>query len=875
MRLLIRCWLLLVLIGVGVIAPQSSQAQDAQEQPAQITIDGLAVKLPFQPGAEWQVTAGWEAANHQQAWNYYAVDVVPVNQACLGQPILAVAHGFIESNNGHELQIDHRVNNYRSLYSHLDTVSPGLAVGTEVFQGQQIGTCGGYPNFVPHLHFQIFQGARVASSGVMPVPIDGITDANRLRSGQRGLYSTNQFQPQLPPAPSQQNLVLNGDFSAGTTNWWKYGDAAWSIVDQGLNFRRNPGGTGGSVGQNLAYQFAANTPIEAQFDLGNPSGVTKHVGVFIRHESSWDQPIHCGFTLPPYSPMQRFSIRGRSGSVVWNKLTFEVWADPPDGIPDVRMDNVAITYRTDIAISAKTCIAPAPSQQNLVRNGDFSAGTADWWRYGDASWGIVDQALNFRRNPGGDGGSVGQNLPYRLNPNAPLEVQFDLGNPSGVTKYAGVFIRHSSSWDQPIHCGFTLPPYSPMQRYVVRGRSGSVVWNELTFEVWADPPDGTSDLRMDNVAIAYRPELYAPATTCIAPAPSQQNLVRNGDFSAGTADWWRYGDASWAIVDQGLNFKRNPGGDGGSVGQNLPYRLTPNAPLEVQFDLGNPSGVTKYAGVFIRHSSSWDQPIHCGFMLPAYSPMQRYVVRGRSGSVVWNELTFEIWADPPDGIPDLRMDNVAIAYRPDLAINATTCIAPTANQEQPNQCLVQIDQGAQFTANLNVDLEFRVDQAATMRVSNQPLDSSIAWQPYQASLDWLLTSSLLGNNRTVYAEFRDSQGTMLCAGHELRDDIRLDTTAPNLIEMQVYPFAASLGLAITASDDPTGSGINAVQLSSRADFSGSTWLPYSPVIDLEGLPNSTLYVRVRDSVGNSSAAQSIAISTQQTYRLYLPMTSDQ
>ncbi len=51
-RLLIRCWLLLVLVGVGVIAPLSHQAQANQAQPSQITIDGLALKLPFQPGAE-------------------------------------------------------------------------------------------------------------------------------------------------------------------------------------------------------------------------------------------------------------------------------------------------------------------------------------------------------------------------------------------------------------------------------------------------------------------------------------------------------------------------------------------------------------------------------------------------------------------------------------------------------------------------------------------------------------------------------------------------------------------------------------------------------------------------------------------------------
>ncbi|MBM7844405.1 M23 family metallopeptidase [Herpetosiphon giganteus] len=206
---MMACLLVALFVGMGLVAPQVSFAQEVQQH--QIMVDGLELKMPFQPGVEWRVTAGWEAGNHQQAWNYYAIDMVPADRPCLGQPILAAANGIIIANNGHELQIDHRVNNYRSLYSHLNTVSSGLAVGTEVFQGQQIGTCGGYPNFAPHLHFQIYQGQRTANAGVIPVPIDGITDANRLRSGQRGLYSTNQLPPLLTAPYRPLRLFWKGD----------------------------------------------------------------------------------------------------------------------------------------------------------------------------------------------------------------------------------------------------------------------------------------------------------------------------------------------------------------------------------------------------------------------------------------------------------------------------------------------------------------------------------------------------------------------------------------------------------------------------------------------------------------------------------------
>jgi|GEM_PF-1161819 len=154
--------------------------------------------------------------------------------------------------------------------------------------------------------------------------------------------------------------------------------------------------------------------------------------------------------------------------------------------------------------------------------------------------------------------------------------------------------------------------------------------------------------------------------------PTSQNIVLNSDF--GTNDltnWWAGGDVDWAFYgNHVLYFKRRATPNGGNVGQNWNYFVPANSPLEVRLQLGNTSGVTKVAGVFLRSGEHWD--LQCWFSIPAGSPLQTYVMRGRN-SVDWYQFNIEVWPDPPDGIPDVTMDNVSVQYRPDINPTGTEC----------------------------------------------------------------------------------------------------------------------------------------------------------------------------------------------------------
>ena len=259
-----RIFLLLLLI-LASIRMSTANAQ-IQIQ----TITDLQLKLPFRPGSEWQTTAGWDGANHQQAWNWNAVDFVPVGRSCLGESVLAAAPGKVINvayhNPHHEIEIAHDVSPYRTLYAHLNTVT-AFSEGQRVTYGTQIGTCGGYPNFVPHLHFLLFTGTWDASDGIIPIPIDGISDQNRLKSNQRGLYSTNgapNVPPNIPTLVSPANGTTLGSRSV-TLQWQDTGDP-----DNGPNTYRNYSGwvwnAANTWSQEIPWQNATSASITVPAD---------------------------------------------------------------------------------------------------------------------------------------------------------------------------------------------------------------------------------------------------------------------------------------------------------------------------------------------------------------------------------------------------------------------------------------------------------------------------------------------------------------------------------------------------------------------------------------------------------------------------------
>ncbi|MFN8451248.1 MAG: hypothetical protein U0521_22375 [Anaerolineae bacterium] len=62
---------------------------------------------------------------------------------------------------------------------------------------------------------------------------------------------------------------------------------------------------------------------------------------------------------------------------------------------------------------------------------------------------------------------------------------------------------------------------------------------------------------------------------------------------------------------------------------------------------------------------SWDDARVCNFAVLPHTPLQTYTLRAQT-TVAWADIRLEVNPGPPDGIPDLLLDNVAASYRPSL-----------------------------------------------------------------------------------------------------------------------------------------------------------------------------------------------------------------
>lgn len=189
--------------------------------------------------------------------------------------------------------------------------------------------------------------------------------------------------------------------------------------------------------------------------------------------------------------------------------------------------------------------------------------------------------------------------------------------------------------------------------------------------------------------------------------PAYQNIVMNASFETNNLNnWWAWGDVDWAFYgDQVLHFKRRATINGGAIGQNWEYYVPTNAPFEIRLQLGNASSVTKNPGIFVRSGDHWD--IHCRFTIPAGSPLQTYIIRGRN-TTAWYGFNLEVWPDPPDGVPDVLMDNISIQYRPDLNPIGTECYYP--NQVPALPTLTSPSNGATLqTSNLTLSWTAGID----------------------------------------------------------------------------------------------------------------------------------------------------------------------
>ncbi|MBC7812990.1 MAG: hypothetical protein H7175_17670, partial [Burkholderiales bacterium] len=163
-----------------------------------------------------------------------------------------------------------------------------------------------------------------------------------------------------------------------------------------------------------------------------------------------------------------------------------------------------------------------------------------------------------------------------------------------------------------------------------------------------------------------------------APLPVGANLVRNGDFSAGTDAWMPSGQLSWEARDGVLYFLRlnSTEQDWGSFYQNLGYGAAAHTPFEITLQLGNTSAFQKYIAVSLRNSAGQQYgSVRCAFYVPAGAPLQPYTIRGVIPGT-WANLRLEIAIDPPDSAPAAVVDDISVQHRPDLILTETECSEP-------------------------------------------------------------------------------------------------------------------------------------------------------------------------------------------------------
>jgi murein DD-endopeptidase MepM/ murein hydrolase activator NlpD len=285
--------------------------------------------------------------------------------------------------------IEHGPHEY-SLYGHLDansipqsikavcsddTSRPNCAVPVEA--GQVIGREGstGYSSAY-HLHVEFGQ-----NYGIVPYvdTADADADGDRRELIYAGYlyaeqnvafrgytpdevaawqYGTLEQASHRPLAPLDENIIRNGDFSAGTDQWQPSGQLNWSVQDGVMRVTRlntSAPPDWASFYQDLDYGVPAKTPFEVTLRLGNASGIAKHVNVSLLNSSGRSYGlITCGFELPPNTPLQLVMMRGKTAST-WANVRVEIGVNPPDSSPAALVDDLQVRHISAGDIAAVQC----------------------------------------------------------------------------------------------------------------------------------------------------------------------------------------------------------------------------------------------------------------------------------------------------------------------------------------------------------------------------------------------------------------------------------------------------------------------------------------------------------------------------------------
>jgi hypothetical protein len=346
-------------------------------------------------------------------------------------------------------------------------------------------------------------------------------------------FITGSVTLSISTSTSMPNIVANGAFSSGTTNWNTFGDGAGNVVSGVYQFQRT-GANAFTIFQNTGINWPIDRPFELRFDAGNSGTDTKRLTVLI-WDAAFGRQRACSFWLGPNQPMTRYQILGDSAAP-WNSVTVHFYASTQSTNGFYRLDNVNLRERTDLPTDGTStvldtlCIDPnAPSipsgsdSANLLNNPGFATlpgGNANetWGAFGNISVNLFSGYLRMQQT-GSPVGSIVQNTNVPFPTNSVIEFQVDLGNSHPSNWQRATILLHNENFNGLQFCTFWLPPATGLQTYVMRTFANSA-WSNDGISASIYPSTNSQWILVDNTILRRR-YIKVIGTGCYEPGSTQ------------------------------------------------------------------------------------------------------------------------------------------------------------------------------------------------------------------------------------------------------------------------------------------------------------------------------------------------------------------
>jgi hypothetical protein len=341
--------------------------------------------------------------------------------------------------------------------------------------------------------------------------------------------SPSEFRAAIPQSRlfPDTNMVANGTFGGGMTNWGTFADPPNGLVSEidggALRFYRRPGSASAVVLQNTGIALPALNAVEASFQLGSQGAARRRITVIL-HDADWSDLIVCSFWLAPNAPMATYRVHGAPRKD-WTSAHISFYASTADDTGWYRVDNVHLNHKPSLNPAQTRCIDPAAppagsgmNSGSLIVNGTFANGMTGWGTFADPASAITSRvsggAFEFYRT-GGNSAVLLQNTGAAFASGLSVEAQFQLGNSSAVRKRITV-ILHDGTWGDLAVCSFWLEPNSALGNHVMRAFT-TQPWTNAHIAFYASSADGAGWYRIDNVALIRRPAFALTGTDCYMP----------------------------------------------------------------------------------------------------------------------------------------------------------------------------------------------------------------------------------------------------------------------------------------------------------------------------------------------------------------------